>query len=339
MNKFDKIAAALEGKEAGEMPFSFWSHFPEADMDPRSLADATSAFYETYDVDFVKTCPNGMFSIEDFGCECDYSAIEEGGVAKVISYPIKTIADWEQVRHIDCLEGALGRELQSLQMLLKKIGNKVPVIATAFSPLTTAAKMSNNLVFKHMQEKDCSLLHRGLSIIADVTGTYIRKAISLGASGVFFASQTGSLDVINKKNFSLFGERYDLAALDGAAEGWFNTVHIHGNNISFKSFLDYPVQVLNWHIGETAPSIHEARKISDKCFMGGINRTDITNLNRTAILEQIRTAVRESNGKKQILSPGCVIRYPLETETLKFVSAAARSGGDGSRLMEINEGA
>ena len=89
MTKAERIRAAVEGRDVDVVPFSFWSHFPDVDMDPEKLAECTYSFYKTYDVDFIKTMSNGMYSIEDLGCTVDYSGIKAGGVAKLVHTPIQ----------------------------------------------------------------------------------------------------------------------------------------------------------------------------------------------------------------------------------------------------------
>jgi len=319
MNKFDKISAAISGTGRGPLPYSFWSHFPEIDLDPSLLADRTAELVDTYDIDFIKTAPNGMFSVEDYGCVCDYSEIKRGGVARIVKHPVESIADWGSIPTVECDEGAFKRELASLKRLLDKVRNTAPVIATAFSPLTTAAKMSNKRIFQHIQEKDTTLVHRALASIAETTSAYIQEAIRLGASGVFYAIQVGSTDVIDEQRFREYGQRYDEIALKGCAKGWFNVVHMHGNSIMFDIMKDYPVNVLNWHISETPPTIREARQKTSKCFMGGINRMDVTTDNRERLAEQIRKVFEDSEGSKQIITPGCVIRYPFKADVLQYL--------------------
>ena len=53
--------------------------------------------------------------------------------------------------------------------------------------------------------------------------------------------------------------------------------------------------------------------------MGGLNRTDITQRNRGAIQHQIFRCFQQLGGMHQILTPGCVIRYPLDEEMLSFI--------------------
>ena len=94
MTKRERIQAAVKGTKPDKLPYSLWTHLPGIDLDPALLAEKTYEFYKTYDVDFIKTMNNGMYPIEDFGCEIDYSEIAKGGVAKVTKTPVKEAADW-----------------------------------------------------------------------------------------------------------------------------------------------------------------------------------------------------------------------------------------------------
>ena len=116
-----------------------------------------------------------------------------------------------------------------------------------------------------------------------------------------------------------YGTPYDLRVLEAAGKGWMNTIHCHGNNIMFQILKDYPVQVFNWHAWETLPALDEAYALTGKCLMGGLSRTDITQGNRGAIQNQIYECFKLLGGRHQILTPGCVIRYPLDDEMLSFI--------------------
>ncbi len=81
----------------------------------------------------------------------------------------------------------------------------------------------------------------------------------------------------------------------------------------FDILKDYPVQVFNWHAWESLPALDEAYALTGKCLMGGLSRTDITQQNRGAIQNQIFQCFKLLGGRHQILTPGCVIRYPWTT--------------------------
>lgn len=320
MNKIERIKAAISGEKVDKLPYAFWSHLPGIDLDPEKLAKETYNFYKKYDIDFVKTMNNGMYSIEDFGCKIDYSEVPLGGIAKIVETPISCGDDWKNIKAVKITEGSLARELYSLQLLLDMLKDEeVPVVFTAFSPLTTAEKLSSKMIKKHIQEGKGDLIHKALEEITKTTCELVKRAIEMGASGIFFASQLTTFDEMTEEEYLEYGKPYDLKVLEAASKGWFNIVHAHGNNIMFDILKDYPVQVFNWHAWETLPEVEEAKDLSHKCLMGGIKRMDITNCNKNEVRNQIYKSIKILNRKNHILTPGCVIRYPLNENMLKFV--------------------
>ena len=127
---------------------------------------------------------------------------------------------------------------------------------------------------------------------------------------------------MTKEQYCEFGVPYDLRVLEAAKAGWMNTLHAHGVNIMFELLKDYPIDVFNWHAWETLPAVDEAAVLTGKCLMGGLKRSDITNKNRNEILHQTFQCYRLTGGIKHILTPGCVVRYPLDRDTLHFVKEA-----------------
>lgn len=326
MNKKERVYAAVHFNETDETPYSFWSHLPGIDLDATKLAQATYEFYKTYDLDFIKTMNNGMYAIEDFGCKIDYSEIEKGGVAKITYTPVNEPADWSKVTPCSFTEGSLARELDSLKQLLEMVkGEDVPVIFTVFSPITIADKLCGKKVLDHIRAGEGEAVKKALSVIAKTTADLAAEAIRLGADGVFFASQMSVYDVMDAEMYLEYGKPYDLEVLNAAKDGWMNTLHAHGSNIMFDVLRDYPVQVFNWHAWETLPTIDEAQQLTGKCLMGGLKRTDITNCDRNAIRNQIFSSRRLTRGRGLILTPGCVIRYPLNKGMLTYIRSAKES--------------
>ena len=73
MNKFDRIKLAISGDKQSTIPFSFWTHLPEIDRLPKEVAQATYDMYKQYDLDFIKTMNNGMYAVEDYRTQVDFS--------------------------------------------------------------------------------------------------------------------------------------------------------------------------------------------------------------------------------------------------------------------------
>ncbi|MBQ1827329.1 MAG: hypothetical protein II126_05090 [Erysipelotrichaceae bacterium] len=324
MTKKELIYNAVNGRENERLPYTFWTHLSGIDLDPVRLADTTYDFYKKYDIDLIKTMNNGMYAIEDFGAKIDYSQIPLGGVARIERTPINSAEDWKNISEPDFDKcEALQRELFSLRLLLDKVADEnVPVIFTVFSPFTTADKLSGGKVLEHIRQGAADDVHRALQIITDLTCKLVKKANEEGVDGIFFASQMSSRDVCDEETFREFGAYYDRQVLL-SSDGSCDAIHAHGTNIMFDILKDYPVDVFNWHCWESEPDLETAAAM-DKCLMGGLVRGDITNCSYDNITSQIRACWDTLHGHKHILSPGCVIRYPLNEESMMFVRKAVK---------------
>lgn len=321
MNKLERVKAALACETVDRPPYGFWTHMPGVDLEPQRLADATASFAARYDLDFIKSMPNGLYCVEDWGCVCDYSDIERGGVAKVVKPAVADIADWDRLGRVDVTRGSYGRELAHLDALTRKVGLEVPVLATAFSPLTIAAKLSNGVSREHIA-RDPEAVRRGLETITAVTCAFVRETLARGCAGVFLAIQEATRGAFADAAYRAYGAPYDHRVLEAAASagGWFNALHIHGEDILFDVLRDYPVHALNWHIGETPPSIADYRSAGGaKPILGGLMRGHITQRDRAGIEADIVKAVKEAQGGL-LLAPACVIRHPVDDATLQWTA-------------------
>lgn len=320
MNKFDRIKLAISGDKQSTIPFSFWTHLPEIDRLPKEVAQATYDMYKQYDLDFIKTMNNGMYAVEDYRTELDFSEVAKGGVAKVVETPINHYDDWLNLPLLELESAAaMQRELNHLEHLLNLVDGEAPVIMTIFSPLTTADKLSKGRLAEHLVQDEAGYIHQALDKIAQSTAALAQRAIELGAAGIYFASQMSSYDKMSEEVYAEYGVPYDLKVLEGAQAGWFNAIHVHGDDIMFNLVKDYPVHVFNWHVWESLPELKEGIDYTGKCVMGGIARMDITHNNRNPLRHQIYRSITESGGKNLILTPGCGIRHPFEEDTIRYL--------------------
>lgn len=317
----ERIRMVLRGEQTDRIPFSFWTHLPHVDLDPLKLAEETYEFYRRFQLDFIKSMPNGMFAVEDYGCECDFSDIPNGGVAKITKYAVEKPEDWLTLAEPDVTKGALGRELLSVTYLLEKTKDEVPVLLTLFSPLTVAHKLCGPAMLIHLRNHPDEL-KAGLERIAKTTAAFAKEALNAGCAGVFFANQMATSELVTEEEYAEFGVPYDLQVLEAIQPfSWFNVIHIHGTNIYHQMLADYPVQAINWHIWETEPGLQDfVEAAPDKTIVGGLQRTNITNGSIEEIIKEIQEVSKVTGGNRIILTPGCVIRYPVEETVLHRVS-------------------
>lgn len=325
MNKMQRVRAALACEPLDRPPYAFWTHLPGIDLDPRRLAEETAAFQARFDLDFVKSMPNGFYCVEDWGTRIDYSGIAHGGVAKVARAAVNMPDDWRGLARLSMQDGAYARELDHLEQLVRLVGPDVPVLATVFSPLTSAGKLSNEVHRRHLAEAPDAVM-AGLEVITETTCQFVRAATARGCAGMFFALQDAT-QAFSEAAYRRYGEPYDRRVMQAAkdAGAWFNVLHMHGEDILFDLLRDYDITALNWHVGETPPAIAAYRANGGaRPIVGGLQRGHLTNRDHAAIGADIRRALDESSGRGILLAPACVIRHPVDDATLAWTARLIR---------------
>jgi uroporphyrinogen decarboxylase len=197
------------------------------------------------------------------------------------------------------------------------LGEEIPYVQTIFSPLSVAKKLAGPQVFDDLREHP-DLVHQALESITETTVNFVKANISAGVAGFFFATQCATTDFVTEKEYDEFGVRYDLKVLEAANQDTFmNILHIHGPNIFFKKLSSYPVNCLNWHDRWVPPTMSEARVLTDKCFLGGINERYLVEAAPESLLQHVQEAIEGYGDRKGvILTPGCVCK--LDTPEINF---------------------
>lgn len=326
MTKIERVRAALAREPVDRLPYGFWTHLPGIDLDPPRIAAETAAFQARYDLDFVKSMPNGFYAVEDWGAECDFSEIARGGVARITRPGVAAIEDWSRLDRVDVTRGAFGRELDHLARLVALVGPDVPVLATVFSPMTTAAKLSGERHRAHLAERP-EQVRAGLAVITEATCAFARAAIERGCAGMFFALQDAVRAAFTAEAYAESALPFDHAVLRAAkaAGAWFDVLHAHGEDLHFDTLRDYQVDALNWHIGETAPTLAAYRGSGGaRPIVGGLQRAHLTARDLPGIESDLRRTLAENGPRGLIVAPACVIRHPVDETTLLRTAALIR---------------
>ncbi len=306
MSHRERIEKALALAETDRLPFGFWWHFPNQDRAPRRLAQLSLELQQKLDLDFIKFSPYGLYSAVDWGVTLDVRGGKHPPVQA--EYPIKRPEDWRRLRPRRGTEGEYLIVLEAQRIALAEMRERVPLVQTVFSPLTTALKLAGPAkLLTHLREAP-SAVHAGLEIITETTRRFAAEVVVRGADGLFFASQTANEGYLTRSEFAEFAKPYDLAVLETVrGRSWFNVLHLHGQKIMFDQALDYPVQALNYHDREAGPSLAEVRKRTRKCLIGGIGEnTTLVHGTLADVDAQVQDAWRQVGHRGLILGPGCV---------------------------------
>ena len=302
----ERIEKALALEETDRLPFGFWRHFPNQDRSPRRLAELSLELQRKLDLDFIKFTPYGLYSAVDWGMTLDVKGGNEPPVQA--DYPIKRPEDWRELKQFRGTEGEYLVVLEAQRIALAGMHERIPLVQTVFSPMTTALKLAGpEKLLAHVRNAPAAV-HAGLAVITETTRRFAAEALARGADGLFFASQTANEGYLTRGEYAEFAKKYDLIVLEAAkGRSWFNILHVHGEKGMFDQVLDYPVQALNYHDREAGPSLAEMRKKTKKCLVGGIGHTTTLVRGTPADVDaQVRDAWRQVDRRGLILGPGCV---------------------------------
>lgn len=307
MNPWQRVEAAIAGERTDRPPVSLWRHFPEDDLDAGKLAAHTLAWQDRWGFDLVKFMPSGMYGVEDWGAVTEYRGAANG--ARVVVRPaVRVTEDWARIRDLDVRRGSYGLQNEALRQAAKALRGSVPILQTVFSPLTTARKLSTDRLYADLRRAP-DALERALRVITDVTIRFALDAIDAGAHGVFLAMQQASYRLLSEAEYERFGKRYDLevfAALQGKAR--LHMLHVHGEDIMFDLVRDYPVQMLNWHDRIVQPTLAGALPRFPGLLVGGLDENgNLAGGDERAIEDEVRDALAQTDGRRLMIGPGCVV--------------------------------
>ena len=307
MNHRQRLEVCLGGEKVDRVPVALWRHFPIDDQDPYQLARSTIEFQRLYDFDLVKVTPSSSFCVRDWGAYDEWHGASEG-TRDYAKFPIQHAEDWHHLKVLDPRQGWLGKQLECLKIIQKELSDEVPIIQTIFNPLSQAKNLCSReqlLVWLRRNPED---VLAGLQVITETTVRFVEEIQKIGIDGLFFAVQHAQYGLLNEEEYLKFGKPFDLKILEPAQSFWINLLHIHGENIMFHLFQNYPVHILNWHDRETSPNLTQAQKQYNGVVCGGLSREKAMVFGDSdEIITEARQAIEVTGGKKFILGTGCVV--------------------------------
>lgn len=304
-NHRERIEQCLSGGEIDRVPIALWRHFPVDDQSADLLARATINYQETFDFDFVKVTPASSFCVRDWGSKDEWLGVTDG-TRKYIEFPIKTPEDWRKLQLLDPRKNALGKQIECLELITRHFGDDVPVIQTIFNPLSQAKNLvSREKLLVHLRLYPDEVME-GLNTIAKSTIDFISEARKTGIAGIFYAVQHAQYGFLSRSEYIKFGRYLDQMILKELEKFWLNVLHLHGNDVMFDLFCDYPTNVINWHDRDTPPSLGDARSKYSGVVCGGLRRETMVIGDQISIEQEAIDAIEQTDGKGFILGTGCV---------------------------------
>ena len=325
MTKRERVLAALGRRPVDRPPVAFWRHVPEVDHTPGGLAEAMLGFQRRWDLDLIKLMSSGVYCVEDWGCRVAYRG-SPNGAKTCTQHAVTEVSDWAKLKPLDAGQGALGRELEALRLILAGRSDDVPVLHTVFAPLTIARKLAGDRLLGYLRDHPDAVM-AALDVITETVIRYVAAVGQAGADGIFYASQDASRDVLGEGEHARFSMPYSRRVLESLNGGpLFTMLHLHGRHIYFDRKATLPVAAMNWHDRLTAPSLGDALGRFAGAVVGGLNE-DETLLNgpASAVAAEVADAIRQTGGTGVIIAPGCVLPLAVPDEYLDAAVAAVKA--------------
>ncbi len=289
MNKMQRFMAAINGEPVDHLPVSIWLHFATEHLSSEETARAHLRYMAAYDWDYLKAMNDYRYPLpsgQNVTCEADLLGFKP----------------------LPMNEPAFAKQLACLRILRSELGPDVPIVETLFNPLQTlvrgAGASAAQLVFDHPAAG-----HAMLEAITQTFCEYVVACKALGVTGLFYSINGASradAGGLTAEQFAEFVAPYDVRILQAAA-GMVRIAHVHGLNLEFNRTLHYPVEAFSWSHHQTAPSLAEARKLTQAALIGGINESAIAKQSVDEISADIASAVREAGARKLLIGPGCTV--------------------------------
>lgn len=323
MHKRERLERTFAGEATDRVPVALWRHWPGDDQRAADLAQATVAFQQRWDWDFVKISPADSYPLNDYGTADVWRGTVEG-IREYVQRAVVAPEDWANLPELDPTRGWLGMHLETMRQVRAGLGPDVPVIFTVFSPLAQAKNLAGeDRMFMHLRLRP-DLFKQGIARLTENTQRYLDAMRDTGIDGIYYAVQHATYEDMHPAQYAEFGREYDLRLLENLpADWWFNLLHVHGTNPMLDAFADYPVQAINWHDRESGPTLAEGKTVLPQAVSGGLGAWDeVHNGTPDSVHAQARDALAMTGSERFILATGCVLMVTTPESNIRAVREA-----------------
>lgn len=326
MDSRERVRAALEGREVDRPPVGAWGHTYREEWSPEQLARVTVDRGRRLAWDFVKFQPRATFFAEAFGNRYRPSGHRlRAPVLEEAAAP--DLAAWERLQLVDRM--VLDEQARALGLVVAELGEHVPVLQTVFSPITVGSYLVGRDKRRVVRElrRHPEVVLPALEKVQDALQDFAQKSVEAGAAGVFYAiSGFATPDAMPAQVYDELVFPLDLRFCEALpAAAWFNAVHLCGSRVNLDVARRLPVECVSYSIhNQGNPSLAEARRLTGKAVMGGLEQRGVLVSGPGEEIErQVRAAIADTGGRGLLLAPGCSVPPRAREANLARLARAA----------------
>jgi len=338
MTSKERTVAALSGKPYDRIPVNLLisDHAArvigvsvgEYNNSAQLLAKGQIAAWRKYGSDLVNTGPGLSGIPEAIGSKVAFP----DSTPYIAEFVVKEEADLDRLKIPDPeKDGRLPLFLEAGAIVVREVGDQVPVSMTTSGPFTTAANIRGTDIFLRDLHKNPEFAHRLLRFATESIVRFAERAIQVGVRPGL-ADPTSSGTLISPRQFREFALPYlkETVQRITAFAGGAPSLHICGNTSKiWEDMVDTGAGVLSL---DDMVDIGEARaRVGDKvALLGNVRPTAVMFLGTP---DDVRENAKEclakawDSPKGYILGLGCGLPIDTPPENLHALVQAARDYG------------
>ncbi len=338
MTSRERTVAALTGQPYDRIPVNLlMSDYAarvigvtvgEYQQSAKLMARGQIAAWEKYGMDLVNTGPGLTGIAEAMGSRLAFT----DNTAHVSDFVIKDLADLDRLRIPDPeRDGRLPLFLEAANIVLREIGDRVPVSLTTSGPFTVACNIRGTEFFLRDLRKNPEFVHRLLRLTTESVIAFARAAVGVGVR-IGLAEPTASGTLISPRLFREIALPYlkEVVTAVGALAGANPSLHVCGNSSRiWEDMADSGASVLS--LDDEVDLARASAAVGERvALLGNIRPTSVMVLGTP---DDVRANVREclakgaANPKGYILGMGCALPINSPEENIHALMAAAREYG------------
>ena len=304
MTRRQRLLAALRGEPVDRVPVVAWMHFGSEHLSPAETAQLHARFQRAYDWDWVKVMADYHFEVP----------------ADVLAFDSADKID--RLRPPGSDAPCFRAQQACLVHLQQALGRQVPLFDSGYDPYQMLLRHIGRDQAVHLWQHARRVLDF-LDPLADAICTHIQALKDLGIAGYFHATNAavpaGRARGMTDEVYERLVRPFDLRILQ-AAEGMVRVLHAHGSGIDLKRLSGYPFEIIQVSDRDPAnPSLAQLQRWTGACVMGGIDEAGFSGASRALLASQVEDALRQTNGRRFILAPGCVLPSSSSAASLRFL--------------------
>ncbi len=310
MTKAERVRAALAGEAPDRAPFSLWYHFRHEPESGEGFVRATLDFYRAYEPDVLKVMHDTPYELP-----VDMPVFEQP-------------EDWKLLGVNPPDMGAFGEQLRSLRHIAEHKNDDTPMLDTLYSVFAVAQKITGGQVLEQL-DAEPEVVTSGLRRLAAALAGYAKAAVEdAGCAGVFLAVSGADAQTMPAARYEELFLPLDRLALSGAAGGWCNIVHLHGDDLHAEMLLPLveQAQAVSWSDRAAGPGLAHFQQRTARCVVGGVNERRIGGYAPEQVRAEVADALAQTGGRGVIIAPGCAVPTETPPANLHAIKEAVEAG-------------